>query len=101
MRDPRLWSHGRFWSYAIMLTGLFLLAHLAGFRDHTSVLAGTHSGGFWPQFFGMVYLMLYVTWVCLVPIMVIAGALLWLGGRLTRTPEDQNPVETSKADPSP
>jgi hypothetical protein len=94
MRDPRLWSHGRFWSYAIVLTVLFLLAHLAGFRDHTSVLAGTHSGGFTAQFFGMVYLMLYVTWVCLVPIMVIAGFLLWLGGRLTRTPGDGTATKT-------
>ena len=54
---------------------------MAGLQAHTSVLAGTHSGSFVAQYFGLVYLILYVTFVCIVPIMVIAGSLLWLGGR--------------------
>ena len=82
MRDPRLWSCGRFFSYSLVLVTLFLLAHLAGFQVHTSVLAGTHSGSSMEQYFGLVYLILYIISVCIVPIMVIAGSLLWLGGRL-------------------
>jgi hypothetical protein len=84
MSDPRLWSYGRLLSYALVLSALFVLAHLTGFQEHTSVLAGTHSGGYVAQYCGMVYLILYVTFVCLVPIMVIASFLLWLGERLTR-----------------
>ena len=83
MNDPRLWSYGRFFSYALVLSGLFFIAHMAGLQAHTSVLAGTHSGSFVAQYFGLVYLILYVTFVCIVPIMVIAGSLLCLGGRLT------------------
>ena len=45
MRDPRLWSYGRFLSYALVLSALFLVARLAGFEEHTAVLDGTPSGG--------------------------------------------------------
>jgi hypothetical protein len=95
MRDPRLWSYGRFFSYSFVLTALFLLAHLAGLQAHTSVLAGTHSGSYMEQYFGLVYLILYIIAVCIVPIMVIAGSLLWLGGRVTR-PAGQPKQETNK-----
>jgi hypothetical protein len=85
MRDPRLWRHGRLWAYALMITVLFFVSHLAGFQAHTSVLAGAHSGGYGPQVCGLVYLMLYVLFVCIVPIMVIADSILWLGGRWTKS----------------
>ncbi len=84
MREPRLWSYRRFFSYALLLSVLFALAHLAGLKDHTAVLAGTHSGGVVPQYFGVAYLIVYVMFVCLVPVLVIAGLLLLLGERLTR-----------------
>ncbi len=84
MKDPRLWSHGRFFSYAGVLSALYFLAHVAGLQTHTSVLAGTHSGGYMAHYFGVVYLIVYVTFVCIVPVLVIAGCLLWLGGRLTQ-----------------
>ncbi len=88
MRDPKLWSCGRFFSYALVLSAMFFLAHLAGFQSHTSVLAGTHSGTFAEQYFGLVYLILYVIFVGIVPVMAIAGGLLWLGGRLLVTPDE-------------
>lgn len=93
MRDPRLWAHGRFFSYALVLSALFFLAHLAGLQEHTSVLAGTHSGSYADQYFGLVYLILYVIFTCIVPVMLIAGSLLWLGGRLTRRSGPQTDAE--------
>ena len=94
MRDPRLWSYGRFFSYALVFSGLFLLAHLAGLQADTSVLAGTHSGGYVEQCFGALYLIVYVIFVCVVPIMVIAGSLLWLGGRLMLPAVDETKAES-------
>ncbi len=84
MRDPRLWSHGRFWSYTLVLTTIFLLARLAGLEEHTSVLAGTHGGGYASHYWGALYIILHAIFVCLVPIAAIAGSLLALGARLTR-----------------
>ena len=105
MNDPRLWSHGRFFSYALVLSALFFLAPIAGLQSHTYVLAGTHSGGYLAQYFGLVYLLLYVIFTCIVPVMVIPGCLLWLGGRMTRstaaqtesapTPEPEGPEPLS------
>jgi len=87
MRDPRLWTHGRFWAYALLLTTLFVLARLAGLEAHTSVLAGTHGGDYPSQYFGVLYLILHIIFVCLVPILAIAGSLLALGARWTRATE--------------
>ena len=95
MSDPRLWSHGRFFSYALVFSGLFFLAHLAGLQADTSVLAGTHSGGYVDQSLGALYLILYVTFVCVVPILVIAGSLLWLGGRWMFAAVDETKAASS------
>lgn len=82
MTDQKRWSPRRFWRYATVFTVLFVVAHLAGFREDTSVLAGTHSGDASDKYWGVVYLILYVIWVCIVPILTIAGGLLWGGGRI-------------------
>jgi hypothetical protein len=67
-----------------VLTTIFLLARLAGLEEHTSVLAGTHGGGYAAHYWGALYLILHAVFVCLVPIVAIAGSLLALGGRWTR-----------------
>jgi len=81
-----------------VLSALFLVARLAGFEEHTAVLAGTHSGGYTAQYCGLIYLILYVIFVCLVPIMVIAGFLLWLGGRLVRLSGDDPEIKVTTGD---
>ena len=77
MTDQKRWSPRRFWRYATVFTVLFVVAHLAGFRK-TLVLAGTHSGDASDKYWGVVYLILYVIWVCIVPTLTIAGGLLWV-----------------------
>jgi len=84
MRDPRLWKYGRFWAHALFLGFLFLVVHLAGFETDTAVLSGANDGDYWAQVSGIVYLLLYIIFVCIVPILVIADGLLWLGGRLSK-----------------
>ena len=76
-----------FWNYALVITLLFAGVHGLGFRDYTSVLAGTLSGPEWTHMAGVVYLILYVLWVGIAPILAIAGLLLWIEGRLSRSTE--------------
>ena len=91
MRDPRLWTHGRFWAYALLLTTLFVLARLAGLQEDTAVLAGTHGGGYASQYFGVLYIILHAIFVCLVPIIALAGSLLALGARWAGAAGDEAP----------
>ena len=67
---------------AVFIVGLYLLAHIAGFRSHTSVLAGTNTAGLWGHFAGSVYLLLHVSAVCFAPVLSLAGAFLWCDQRL-------------------
>ena len=83
MKDPRPWSSRRFFSYALVFSALYGMARLAGLQAHTSVLAGTHSGGYIAHYFGVVHLIVHVLFVGVAPILAIAGGLRWLGGRLT------------------
>ena len=76
-----------FWNYALVLTLLFAGVHGFGFRDYTSVLAGTLSGPEWTHMAGVVYLVLYVLWVGVAPILAIAGLLLWVEGRVSSSTE--------------
>ena len=52
-----------------------------------------NAGGYAAQYFGLVHLLLYVAFVLVVPVLVIAGGLLELGGRLARAtpPDPQDP----------
>jgi len=85
MKGPRTWSGRRLFSYALVFSALYGLARVAGLQAHTSVLAGTHSGGYMAHYFGVVHLILHILFVGVVPILMIAGGLLWLGGRLSRS----------------
>ena len=67
------------------ISGLFLLAHLAGLREFTSVLNGTAGslavGVKLGAFLAAVYILLYLAFVILVPVLVLAAALLAVGRR--------------------
>lgn len=71
---------------AAALSGLFLLAHLAGFREYTDILAGTIGsidlGWKLSTFLAGVYIFLYLTFVLLVPVLLLAAAILTVGRRL-------------------
>jgi hypothetical protein len=65
---------------ALGLSGLFLLAHLAGLREFTSVLNGTvgsvAAGWKLSSFLALIYILLYLAFVILVPVLVLAALIL-------------------------
>ena len=70
---------------ALALVVLFLLVHLAGFREYTTFLSGTVANpevGFrLSAFYGMTYIALYLGTVVFAPILVLAAGLLLLWER--------------------
>jgi hypothetical protein len=68
-----------------LIAVLFLVAHLAGLREYTSILNGTMGsvtlGWKLSAFFGVSYVVLYLAFVVLVPILVLAAGMLmvWEG----------------------
>ena len=76
---PRPPSCRRFMGYAVTLAALFLIAHVAGFREYTGVLSGALRLD-WRAFGGAAYLLLYAAWVFVVPPLLIAAALTKLWG---------------------
>jgi hypothetical protein len=75
-RDP--YSGRRLISYAAVLSVLFIIAHVCGMRPYTNILSGTASYGILETYFGMVYILLYLCFMVLAPILLIAYALLKL-----------------------
>jgi hypothetical protein len=73
---------------AAVITLLFVIAHVAGLRDFTSVVAGTVGSvalGRWASsFLGISYLLLYMGVVLLVPTSVAAAAIILVWQRLAR-----------------
>ena len=65
---------------AAAISGLFLLVHLAGFREYTGVLNGTigslELGWKLSTFLAGVYILLYLAFVILVPVLVLAAVIL-------------------------
>lgn len=59
---------------------LYLLVHLAGFREYTGILNGTIGsvalGWKLSTFLAGIYIMLYLAFVLLVPVLVLAAAIL-------------------------
>lgn len=83
---------------------LFLIAHLAGLREFTSVLNGTvgsvEMGWGKSAFFGAAYILIYLGFVLVVPILVIAAAITAVLQKLFRSnpPINEpgtNPQETN------
>ncbi len=65
----------RFIAYAILLSLLYMGAHLLGFREYTAVLSGTASFSKRHQFFGAFYIIFYMCFVVIVPVLLIASVL--------------------------
>ena len=65
----------RFLTYAVLLSVLFIVAHLLGFREYTGILSGTAALGDAYKFMGTLYILLYISFTGIVPILVIAGLL--------------------------
>jgi hypothetical protein len=71
---------------AAAICGLFLVVHLAGFREYTGVLNGTigslELGWNLSAFLAAIYILLYLAFVILVPILVLAAVILVVWQRL-------------------
>ena len=67
---------------------LFLVAHLAGLREFTSVLNGTvgsvAAGWKLSGFLALIYILLYLAFVILVPVLILAALILMAGHRFRR-----------------
>ena len=71
---------------------LFLVAHLAGLREFTSVLNGTigsvAAGWKLSGFLAIIYILLYLAFVILVPVLVLAAMILTVWRRWVRKKEN-------------
>lgn len=71
---------------AAAIAGLFLLVHLAGFREYTGILNGTIGsldlGWKLSSFLAAIYIILYLAFVLLVPVLLLATVILTIGERL-------------------
>jgi len=70
---------------AVVISLLFLALHLAGFREFTGVLNGTIGslalGWNLSAFLAVIYIVLYLAFVVLVPILILAAGILAIGQR--------------------
>jgi membrane protein implicated in regulation of membrane protease activity len=71
---------------------LFLVAHLAGLREFTSVLNGTigsvAAGWKLSGFLALIYILLYLAFVILVPVLVLTAMILTVWRRWVRKKEN-------------
>jgi hypothetical protein len=71
---------------AVAISALFLLVHLAGFREYTGILNGTIGslalGWNLSAFLAAIYILLYLAFVILMPILVLAAMILTVWQRL-------------------
>jgi len=65
---------------AAIISFVYLAARLAGLREYTTIISGTSPTGdvtdWWSAGLGVVYVTLYLGFVLLVPVLLIAAALL-------------------------
>ena len=65
---------------AVAISGLFLLVHLAGFRQFTSILNGTigslELGWNLSSFLAIIYIFIYLAFVIMVPVLILAAGIL-------------------------
>jgi hypothetical protein len=93
-----LFSPAGFVQRALVISALFLLVHLAGLREYTSILNGTvgpdSAGWAGSAFLGMTYIILYLAFVILAPMLILAAGLLAVWQRLIRRKDRR--VQTAK-----
>jgi hypothetical protein len=75
---------------AVAISVLFLLVHLAGFREFTGILNGTIGsltlGWGLSTVLAVFYIVLYLAFVILVPVLLLAAAILMVWQRLIKNP---------------
>ena len=76
---------------ALVICVLFLIAHLAGLREFTSVLNGTTGslelGRQLSVTLGLSYIVLYLAFILLVPILILAAIILALWRKFFHQPQ--------------
>lgn len=75
---------GRLLAAAVILTLLFGAAHMLGFREYTSVLAGYADYGAPRESYGLAYVVLYGCSAVLAPVLAIAASILFVFGLVRR-----------------
>jgi len=70
------------------ISALFLAVHLAGFREFTGVLNGTIGsltlGWNLSAFLAVIYIVFYLAFVVVVPVLILAAGILMVGQRFHR-----------------
>ena len=67
-----------FWKIAVVIVLVFGCMHMIGFRQHTSVWAGTQSEGSNSTIAGLSYICLYLSTIICVPILCLTDFMLWV-----------------------
>ncbi|MDZ4198400.1 MAG: hypothetical protein U1E27_03850 [Kiritimatiellia bacterium] len=64
---------------ALLIAFVFWALHAAGLRSYTSFLSGTIPDGHVTRsvYLGLVYILAYLAWTVLVPILLLASLILW------------------------
>lgn len=93
-------SPGYLLEWAVMLTVLFIIARIGGLREFTSVLNGTigSTNLSWQtaSFLGAVYIFVYLGFVLVVPILILAAGILKLWQRATGMKADESRANPQK-----
>jgi len=84
---------------AAVISALFLAVHLAGFREFTGVLNGTIGsltlGWKLSAFLAVIYIVFYLAFVALVPILILAAGILTVGRRLLRKSSHEPRIDSA------
>ncbi len=90
---------------AVVLSLLYLICHLAGLREYTSIMSGTMPAGgpagFGLLFLACLYILSYVAFALLVPVLLIAALLFTLANLVwrKREPAAESPSPAASAIP--
>ena len=99
-----LFSPKGFLVVAATLAALFVLAHAAGLRRHTSIVCGQAPTGDHADslalWYGAAYVFLYLAFMVVVPVLLLAAAVFALLARLlARAPKAPPPAPTPAEEP--